>query len=61
MFSFFSEPLAKYIWFYLPMSILLMINAVVFFVLCRMVCNLDREKRDMGLRNQKERSEVGER
>lgn len=60
-FDLFSEPLAKYIWFYMPMSVLLIINAAVFFVLCRMVCYMDREKREMGLKNQKQRSEVGER
>ena len=57
----FLESLSKYIWFYLPMSILLMINAFVFFALCHMIIKMDREKIKIGLKNPMKRSEAVER
>merc|ERR1719414_1022526 len=58
---FFAESLSNYIWFYLPMSILLMINAFVFFALCHMIIKMDREKIKIGLKNPMKRSEAVER
>ena len=57
---YFSEPTSKYIWFYLPMTILLLINAFVFCVLSRLLCKLDRDKRHLGISKQTERSDIVE-
>ena len=55
-----SEPTSKYVWFYLPMTILLFINGFVFCVLSRLLCKLDRDKRHLGISKQNERSDIVE-
>ena len=45
---FFAKLTAKYVWFYLPMSILLLVNDFVFISLAKMLFKLDRKKRRLG-------------
>ena len=45
----FAELTAKYVWFYLPMSILLLVNGFVFISMAKMLFKLDRNKRRLGL------------
>ena len=54
---FFIEPLAKFVWFHLPILILLLINAFVFCVLCYTICKLDREKSKLGIKNKEQEFE----
>ena len=56
----FLELGAKYLWFYLPMSVLLLVNSFVFIALITMLCKLDHQKRKLGLMRHKERSDLGE-
>ena len=59
--DFFLEPLSRFVWFHLPILILLMINAFVFCVLCRTICKLEGEKAKLGIKNKENKSENIER
>jgi hypothetical protein len=56
----FSDKLAKSIWFFLPIGLMLLINACMFVMTIIKLANLDREKRRLNLRSPSQRNETME-
>jgi len=52
-----TEKTAKGIWFFLPIGLMLFINASMFAATISALCKLDREKRRLNLRSPSNRSE----
>ena len=47
--TFFLGKESKFVWFYMPIMLLLILNTVMFTLTVKSVCLLDKQKRDLGL------------
>ena len=40
---------SKVVWFYLPIGVLLSINAIMFSLTVKQICSLDKQRRELGI------------
>ena len=40
---------SKVVWFYLPIGVLLSVNAIMFSLTVKQICSLDRQRRELGI------------